>query len=132
MKKLTLILISLILIGATNQVLAAKEAKGVRHCGCIYVATNETDGEASMVYQDLLVAGRSKGHRNHVIGSEDDCLSGYEWVTPIEGEDYLSPLYEAFVREGDDCMWSGTDPFILACDLDIGPEEGDVCGSLAP
>ena len=90
---------------------APKEKSTILHCGC-----NETgDG---MVYKEITISSRSKGHVNHVVGSVDSCFDGLETYTDV-------------VRTGDDCLVAGPNLAneIAVCEED-GPVAGDDCGAL--
>ena len=114
MKKLPLVLFSLLLIGFAGPAAAAKNAKQVLHCGCVY---SSLDG-VSMVFHEISIAGNSQGHRNHVIDSEDLCFAGLD--------DNLDATYEPWERDADDCMISGTNDGLVAC---VDQQELDPCGS---
>ncbi len=115
MKKLSLVLISLLLVGFAGSALAAKDAKTIRHCGCVYDSISD---EASMVFHDVVVSGKSQGHGNHLVDSEDLCFAG------LDSEDLAT--FELWVRDADDCMVAGTNNGLIACD---GQEEFASCGS---
>lgn len=115
MKKLSLILISLLLFAFAGSTLAAKDAKTIRHCGCVF---DSIEG-VSMVFHDVLVSGNSQGHQNHLAGSEDLCFAGLD----INEE----PTFELWARDADDCMIDGTNAGLIACD---GSQvEFESCGS---
>lgn len=116
MKKLSLVLISLLLVGFAGSALAAKDAKTIRHCGCVY---DSIDG-VSMVFHDVLVSGKSQGHRNHLVDSEDLCFAGLDLSE--------EPTFELWARDADDCMMEeGTNTGLSACD---GSQvEFESCGS---
>ena len=87
----------------------------ILHCGCT------EDGDA-MVYEEISVSSKSKGHRNHVATSTDACVSGYDLDD--------NPIYTDFVRTGDDCTLDGELNGLSDCaDFDLPPVEGDVCGA---
>jgi hypothetical protein len=68
-----------------------------------------------MVYEEISISSRSRGHDAHIVGTIDSCFDG------VEESD--------FVRTGSDCQISGPplgDP-IADCGED-GPFAGDVCG----
>ncbi len=116
MKKSTLFLIiPLLLIGFSGAVSAGKNAKTIRHCGCVYDSLSGTD----MIFHDINIAGKSQGHRNHVAESDDLCFAGLD--------DNGDPQYEMWARDSDDCMISGTNSNLVACD---GSQvEFESCGS---
>ena len=136
MKKLTLVLLSLILIGFAGLAMAEKKPKStILHCGCAW------DGaEASMVYGENNISSKSRGHDAHAFGSMDSCFDGQVLV-----DDALVDVYTDFVRTASDCQLSGPalgDP-IDACttqeeadaafELDgtvlYVPAAGDECGT---
>lgn len=146
MKKITLVLLSLVLIGMAGIAWAGGPKNDIMHCGCVYVADNETDGTASMEWKQLSIKN-GKGHRNHVVDQLDDCLSGYDEVFCTE-DDVLNevpgclstadvksydPTYTTFFRDNDDCLVAGNLNFLDLCDVpeteeDETPVEGDDCG----
>jgi hypothetical protein len=85
------------------------EKSTILHCGC-----NETaDG---MVYVEITISSKSRGHDQHVAGSIESCFDGVD-------------SYNDVVRTGSDCQASGPelrDP-IDACGEQIA---GDECGAL--
>jgi hypothetical protein len=91
------------------------------HCGC------DWDGvEASMMYKEITVSSKSKGHFKHVAGSFASCFAGQSEVEPFED------IYLDFVRFGGDCQIDGPelgDP-IFTCESfeDPDPVAGDSCG----
>ena len=146
MKKLTLVFLGLLLIGLAGIASAGGPKNDIMHCGCIYVADNETTGTAFMVWKQLSIKN-GKGHRNHVVDQLDDCLSGYDEVfctdddvlNQVEGcestEDILGydPTYTTFYRDNDDCLVAGNLNFLALCDdplteVDETPVEGVDCG----
>ena len=142
MKKLFVLAILATSLFVSGSAMAAKDPVDLMHCGCIYVATDETTGTASMVWHNLLI-GKGKGHRNHVVDHEDACLSGYEEVfctqeqvdSEVEGCDStadvfsLNPLYDDFVRDEADCTLAGTIGGLAACDGVDAEDVGEQCGS---
>jgi hypothetical protein len=120
MKKFSLLLIVLFVsAGFAGSVLAGKNAKTIRHCGCVYDSLTGVD----MIFHDITVAGKSQGHRNHVAGSDDACFAGLD--------DNGEATYELWVRDADDCMVTGSNTNLDACG-DLGPAEFDSCGAPAP
>jgi len=113
MKSVQILFTSLVAFGmavAAGTALAEPPGKStILHCGC-----NELgDG---MVYTEIEVSSRTRGHDAHVAGSIDACFDGID-------------TYNDVVRTGSDCQLSGPplgDP-IVSCD---GPEDGAVCGTL--
>ena len=116
MKNFSFVLVAFLLIGFAGPTMAAKNAKQIRHCGCVYDSLTGVD----MVFHDVLVADKSQGHRNHLVDSEDLCFAGLD----INEE----PTYELWVRTADDCMISGANVGLAACG-DTPPEEFSNCGS---
>ena len=147
MKYLSVLLFPLLLIGVAGSALAGGPKNDIMHCGCVYVADNATDGIASMEWKQLSIKN-GKGHRNHVVDQEDDCLSGYEEILCtqedvdllvegcIEVGDIMGydPQYTTFYRAYDDCLVDGNLNFLALCDdpltelVDETPVEGDDCG----
>jgi len=131
MKYLSVLLFSLLLIGMAGSALAGAVKNDIMHCGCVYVAEDETDGIASMEWKQLSIQN-GKGHRNHVIDQSDDCLSGYAEIVIDEVTSY-DPLYTTFYRDFDDCLIAGPLDFLDPCDNpettdDETPVEGADCG----
>ena len=119
MNKLLLALISVLLLGFAGSAMAAKDAKVIRHCGCYY---DTIEDEASMIFHDITIAGKSKGHKNHVVTGEDFddlCFAG------LDGDEL--PTYTPFARTAADCEPEGADldDDIAAC---VDEEEFDPCG----
>ena len=122
MKKLSLILISLLLFAFAGSTLAAKDAKTILHCGCVFDEFGVVG--VGMVYHEIDVAGNSKGHIGHLVGTFDDCFDG------TFTED--TPNTVPFIRSGEDCELSDSDDDIGQCTAfeDPDPVEGDDCGDL--
>jgi len=125
MKKLSIVLLSLILIGMAGSVWAAKPIKSlVLHCGCVWDDIGEV---ASMEYKEITISSKSKGHDAHVAGSIDSCYNGQvEVETDVWEDDYAD-----FVRSGADCQLDGPE---LGDPIDFCPEEeppvaGETCGN---
>ena len=117
MKKFSILLIGLMLLVLGSPVLADKpDPKQIRHCGCVY---DSLDGN-SMIFHDIVIAGNSQGHRNHLATTDDFdlCFSGLDI-------DEL-PTYEMWVRDEADCLISGTNNGLVAC---VDEVEFDSCGS---
>ena len=151
MKKLSLVLLALSLVGMAGFALAGGPKNDIMHCGCVYVADNETTGTASMFWKQLSIKN-GKGHRNHVVDQLDDCLSGYDEIfcteddvlnlvegcLSAEGITGYDPQYTTFYRDNDDCLIAGTLNFLADCDdsltelVDETPVEGDDCGFELP
>lgn len=121
MKKLSILLIGLMLLVLAGPTLAVKPDKStILHCGCVW----DGDVTATMEYKELNISAKSRGHDAHVVGSVDSCKDGEVWNDITEVFDDTS---SDFVRNGDDCQLSGPplgDP-ILGC---VGPAAGDSCG----
>jgi hypothetical protein len=122
MKKLTLVLLSLVLLGFAGSALAKKDKSTILHCGCAW-----DELAPSMVYKEITISAKSRGHDAHVVGTIGSCYAGQAEVEPGVFED----VFVDFVRAGDDCQLSGPplgDP-ILGCDeYDPAPLAGDLCG----
>ncbi len=73
MKKLTLVLLSLVLFGFVGNVLAKQPKEDVYHCGC------NADG-TDLVWTRLNVSKNSNGHRNHEADDPESC---YTWVIDV-------------------------------------------------
>ena len=120
MKKLSILLIGLMLLVFAGPTLAAKPEKAnILHCGCAW------DGSvATMEYGANNISAKSRGHDAHIAGSIDSCKDGEVWNDVTE---VFDDTFSDFVRNGDDCQVSGPplgDP-ILVCE---GPVVGDSCG----
>jgi hypothetical protein len=130
MKKLTLVLLSLVLFGFAGSAMAEKpvdkpakpEKSAILHCGCAW------DGiAANMEYKEISISSKSRGHDAHVATTVDSCFNGEEEVEAGIFED----VYTDFVRSGDDCQLDGPplgDP-ILDCPEVDPPLVGDTCGA---
>ena len=78
-----------------------------------------------MVYHDIEVAGKSGGHKRHLIGTYDDCGTGV-----LDTEAPYAEITEEWLRSGKDCLVSGTDTNIADCPLEEPLiNVADVCGS---
>jgi hypothetical protein len=121
-KKLTLVFLSLVLLGFAGMAMASQDKSTVLHCGCAW------DGlDATMVYKDISISSKSKGHDAHLVGTVDSCYAG----TVEIDVDVFEDVFVDFVRNGDDCQLDGPplgDP-IFGCDgFDPVPVAGDPCG----
>ena len=125
MKKLSIVMLSLILIGMAGSVWAEKKAKSeVLHCGCVWDDIGEV---ATMEYKVITISAKSRGHDAHVAGSIDSCKDGEIFN---EETQLWEDTFSDFVRNGDDCQLSGPplgDP-ILDCEGEPAPVAGDSCG----
>jgi len=122
MKKLLFVLIGFFLVGFGGPALAdghnMKDPKTIRHCGCYY----DSIGGAAMIFHDINVAGKSKGHKKHVVTDDDYddmCFAGL-----VEEE----PTYLPFERTMADCEVSNKDSDIAQCTGGGDDDEFDVCG----
>ena len=131
MKKLTPVLLSLVLFGFAGSAMADKpadkpggkpEKSTILHCGCNW------DGlAASMVYKEITISSKSRGHDGHVVGTVGSCYAGQIDL----GEDVYEDVFVDFVRNGDDCQLSGPplgDPILDCAGFDPVPVAGDLCG----
>lgn len=111
MKKLIISLACLSAFGVAGAATAAPPGKAaILHCGCV---VDSTTGAVSMAYIAISVSNKSKGHRNHVIGSQDTCFDG------------VSQFFD-FERTGADCAKEGSSLSGLeTCTVEA---EGNVCG----
>lgn len=121
MKMIGMFLVAIATLTLAGTALAGPKPKStILHCGCTW------DGlEASMLYTEITVSARSKGHDAHVAGSIDACFAGLVDI----GEGIFEAVFVDFVRGGDDCQLAGPplgEP-IADCPEE-GPLEGDVCG----
>ena len=83
----------------------------IMHCGC-----NSAGND--MVYKEITINSKSRGHDAHVAGTIDSCFDGVDTYTDV-------------IRIGGDCQLSGPplgDP-IDACS-EPAPQPGDDCGDL--
>jgi len=132
MKKLTLILFNILLIGFATTAMANKDRSTVLHCGCAWDGQN-----ASMEYGENTISSRDRGHDTHVFGSMDSCYEGQELI-----DEFYVDVYTDFLRVSSDCQLDGPslgEP-IDACvtqeevdadpldDIDYAPAVGDLCG----
>ena len=78
--------------------------------------------EWSACYQkhDLVIAGNSQVHRNHLASTDDFdlCFAG------LDIDEF--PTYEMWVRDEADCLISGTNNGLVDC---VDEVEFDPCGS---
>ena len=120
MKKLSMLLIGLMLLVLAGPTLAAKPDKAnILHCGCAW------DGEfATMEYGQNNISAKSRGHDAHIVGTIDSCKDGEVFNDDLQ---VWEDTFSDFVRNGNDCQVDGPplgDP-ILDCD---GPAVEDLCG----
>ena len=136
MKKLAFVLLSAVLFSFAGMAMAEKpndkgcgppddkpggkpEKVTLLHCGC------EWDGvEATMVYKEITVSSKSKGHFKHVAGSIDSCYAGQVEVDVGVYED----VYLDFVRNGSDCQLDGPSLGEPILDCTEGLAAGEPCG----
>lgn len=120
MNKLTLTLLSLVLVVFAGTAMAEKKPKStILHCGCSW------DGaDASMVYGENNINSKSRGHDAHVFGSMDSCFDGQVLV-----EDALVDVYTDFVRTASDCQLDGP-PLGDPIDACTTQEEADAAFAL--
>lgn len=122
MKKLTLVLLSLVLLGFAGTAMAKKDKSTVLHCGCAW------DGlVASMEYSEISISSKSRGHDGHTAATVDSCYAGQVEVDT----DVFEDVYIDFVRTGDDCQLDGPplgDPIVDCPDVEP-PVAGDTCGA---
>lgn len=133
MKKLILILTGLVLSGVTGYALAEKpadlpggkpEKSTILHCGC---AWDDLGLVASMVYKEINISSKSKGHDAHVVGTINSCYAG----TVEIDVDLYEDVYADFVRNGDDCQLAGPplgEPILDCAGFEPPPIAGDACG----
>jgi hypothetical protein len=132
MKKLSFVLLALLLVGFAGSALAGKNAKTIRHCGCTFDYTELSGTE--MLYHDIETSGNSKGHgKNHIPGSFSDCWTGKF----IEVELVFVPETEEWVRSGYDCLVDDADTSLGNCDMDTIETADDIvegtdCGDVTP
>jgi hypothetical protein len=113
MKKLIL---TLAISAIASTAYAGGGKTSILHCGCTEI------GDA-MVYKEISVSNKSKGHKNHVSSSSDACFVGYENDLPV---------YQDFIRIGDDCTLKGDGLDGLSkCDgFEVLPQPEDICSAV--
>jgi hypothetical protein len=125
MKKLSILLIGLMLLVLAAPTLAAKPDKSIiLHCGCVW----DGDVTATMEYSEINISSKSRGHDAHIIGTIDSCKDGEVWNDETEVYD---DTFSDLVRNGDDCQLSGPplgDP-IGPCGV-LAPVAGDSCAAV--
>ena len=118
MKKLLATSACLLLSCFVGGAMAAKPAKStILHCGC------SEDG-TTMVYEEISISSKSRGHDAHVATSVDSCFVGYDEA----GDE----MYQDFVRTDSDCQLDGPelgDPIEFCADFEAPPVAGDECGA---
>ena len=123
MKKLALVLLSLVLFGFAGTTMAKKPKSDVLHCGCAW------DGDvATMEYGEISISSKSKGHDAHLVGTVDSCKDGEVFN---ETTQLWEDTFSDFVRNVDDCQLLGDplgDPILDCTEYDPEPEAGDPCG----
>jgi len=133
MKKLTLMLLSLVLVGFAGSAIAKQdgapakakpEKSTILHCGCEW---DDLGLVASMVYKEINISSKSRGHDGHVAGTVGSCYAGQ---TEID-IDVFEDVFVDFVRNGDDCQLDGPplgDPILDCTEFVTPPVAGDLCG----
>ena len=118
MKRLIISILSLLAFAMINLAIAAPPGKSeILHCGCV---VDEESGVISMVYVDVNVSSKARGHNKHGVGSIDSCY------------DAANDTYIDFQRTAGDCQMGGTalvGPGLPDCGDLTG---GEMCGELAP
>lgn len=117
------LLLSVAFCAITSTAYAGGHKTSILHCGC-------TETGAGMVYKEISVSKRSKGHvKNHLVGEFDSCFAGY-------AEDG-SEIHNEFLRTGSDCTLEGEMELegLPACDSNPedeipGSVEGDSCAAI--
>jgi hypothetical protein len=99
MKNLIISLFSLLLIGFAGTALAKQDKSTVLHCGCAWDDIGEV---ASMVYSEINISSKSRGHDAHVFATLDSCYDGQDLSGEFPVDDYTD-----FVRTAADCQLDG-------------------------
>ena len=122
MKKLTALTSIIALVsamGGASIAVAAPNGHGpaekatVLHCGCNLAGTD-------MVYTEISINSKSRGHDAHVATTIDSCFDGADTYTDV-------------VRIGDDCQLTGPplgDPIDECSSMTTPPVAGDDCGGV--
>lgn len=107
MRHVVFCLSALLTLGIAGVSVAGPPKSTILHCGC-------TEAADAMVYVEISISPRSKGHDQHVFASVESCFDGVD-------------TYIDLVRTGDDCHLDGPPVGALdACgDMQMA---GAVCG----
>ena len=116
MKKVSIVLGCLLLLGFSTNALAAKSS--VAHCGC-------NDDGTDLVWTYLEVSSKSKGHMQHNMSDLEEC---YIDVWDEGAQEWVEVYVDTYERTADDCTFNGTTlSGLLACDP--VPLEGESCAA---
>ena len=119
MKKLIISIVSLLAFALINSAIAAKPEKAnILHCGCVLYE----DGTIDMVFIDVNVSHKAKGHTKHGEGDIDSCFDGVD-------------TFVDFQRTANDCQISGPDLAgggLMPCSQVGDVMAGDTCGIELP
>lgn len=75
-----------------------------------------------MLYEEISVSKKSKVQKNYLASTTGACFVGYMEELPV---------YQDFIRIGDDCTLNGKLDGVGACaDFDTPPQAGDSCGEI--
>ena len=138
MKKISLILGSIALIGMSATASAAKPMEaGIYHCG--NVVTNEYTAEAqcNLEWSYLIINSKSKGHQQHQSGDMENCTY---YTDTVDGEGNPVEQSETLYRAFSDCEVGELLEGVATCDVEdpdtgvtiITPTSGDLCQFVEP
>ncbi len=117
MKKVSIVLGCLLLLGFSTNALAAKSS--VAHCGC-------NDDGSDLVWTYLEVSSKSKGHKQHNMSDLEEC-----YIDVLVDEVWVEVYVDTYERAADDCTFNGTElSGLSACDPI--PTEGESCAAGDP
>jgi len=122
MKKLSILLIGLMLLVLATPTLAAKPTEaGIYHCGCVALDEKSAEATAELQWSLLIINSKSRGHRMHQMGDTETCT--YLDIDEIEQEIELD-------RSSRDCE---VDTLLVGVDqCDAGTDFGDVFATPTP
>ena len=117
MKKVSIVLGCLLLLGFSTNALAAKSS--VAHCGC-------NDDGTDLVWTYLEVSSKSKGHMQHNEFDLEDC-----YIDVLVGDKWVEEYVDTYERAADDCTFNGTTLSGLST-CELIPTEGESCAAGVP
>lgn len=125
MKKLSLAisLACMGLVGVSGNVLADKPTEALLyHCGCEAFDEGDVGATSDLVWKEIIVSSKSKGHRRHLADDEENCT--YEDEFYVTQDNFLTRGFNDLQDEGNDPALLGVDTCESGVDC---PTAGDSC-----
>lgn len=102
---------------------AAKPTESeIFHCGCEVSEEGTETASVDLVWHNITVSPKSRGHRHHTTNDIETCtyMGVNEFDEPMEFE-------EEFERGFDDCVVTGSLIGVADCSVEDMPVAGDMC-----